>query len=109
MDRAVVAVTVCMAKTSVIACVSSSGIIPTSFCISTIDRVVGLGLCLGAIFTAFRLDRPCRIPKKVRGRPGGPTLPRGRRTTSKSDGPLVLFCERPPWVTPGGVFTPWHG
>jgi hypothetical protein len=44
---------------------------------------------LGAIFTAFRLDRPCRIPKKVRGRPGGPTLPRGRRTKSKCDGSLV--------------------
>jgi len=44
---------------------------------------------LGAIFTAFRLDRPCRMPEKVRGRPGGPTLPRGRRTMSKCDGPLV--------------------
>ena len=62
---------------------------PTSFYFSTIDRVVGLGLCPGAIFTAFRLDRPCRIPEKVRGRPGGPTLPRGRRTKSKGDGPLV--------------------
>ena len=44
---------------------------------------------LGAIFTAFRLDQPCRIPEKVRGRPGGPTLPRGRRTRSQCDGPLV--------------------
>jgi hypothetical protein len=35
-------------------------------------------------------DQPCRIPKKVGGRPGGPTLPRGRRTKSESDGPLVL-------------------
>ncbi len=64
-------------------------VIPTSFSFSTMDRVVGLGLCLGAIFTAFRLDRPCRIRENVRGRPGGQTLPCGRRTKSKCDGPLV--------------------
>ena len=32
---------------------------PTSFCFSTMDRVVGPGL----------RDRPCRIPEKVRDRP----------------------------------------
>jgi hypothetical protein len=52
---------------------------------------------LGAIFTPFRLDRPRRIPENVRGRPGGPTLPRGRRTKSQGDGPLVSSLRpRPP-------------
>ena len=65
-----------------------------------------LGLCLGAIFTAFRLDRPCRSPEKVRGRPGGPTLPRGRRTKSQSDAPLVSHLagtmQKPrPWTGRG--------
>jgi hypothetical protein len=63
---------------------------PTYFCFATLDRAVGPGLCLGAIFTAFRLDRPPRSPEKVRGRPGGPTLPGGgRRTKSEGEGPLV--------------------
>ena len=42
---------------------------------------------LWAIFTAFRLDQPCRIPEKVRGRPGGPTLPRAEGQSPKAMGP----------------------
>ena len=37
---------------------------PTSFCFPTIDRAVGLGLCLGAIFTAFRLDPAVSNPRE---------------------------------------------